>query len=46
MARELVALGLGEVGAVDNPMVFHSAVEAVLLSFTVFDHFSFVVLFP
>ena len=45
LAHKLIALGLGEVRAVDDPMVIHSAVEEVLLSFTVFNQFSFAVLF-
>ena len=42
---ELVALALGQVGAVDNPVVVHAAVETVLFAQAVCNHFSHCVFF-
>jgi hypothetical protein len=44
-ARKLIVLGLGQVGEVEDPVVVHTAVEAVFLALAVFNYFSFFVLF-
>ena len=45
-AGEFVALGIGQIWTVDNPVVVGATVETVLLSCTVGEHFSFAVFFP
>ncbi len=42
-AREFVTLSIGQIGAVDDPVIVGTTVETVLLSCTVGEHLSFAV---
>ena len=45
-ARQFFTLGIGQIRAVDDPVIVATTVETVLLSCTVGEHISFVVFLP
>ncbi len=45
-AREFVTLGIGQIGAVDNPVIVGATVETVLLSCAVGKHLFFAACLP